>query len=71
MTRRFNMIGLFVLDLKKMVAFYRDVLNIDIDWDGNGPYAEFKHEGIRFAMYERKMLPDLWYMRRAIPEEEV
>lgn len=50
MARRFNMIGIFVLDLKQMVAFYRDVLNIDIDWGGSGPYAEFKHEGIRFAM---------------------
>jgi catechol 2,3-dioxygenase-like lactoylglutathione lyase family enzyme len=56
---KFDMIGLFVSDLKIMVAFYRDVVGVDIDWDGNGPYAEFKHEGIRFAMYERKELPEL------------
>lgn len=56
---QFNMIGLFVQDLANMVAFYRDVLNISIDWEGGSSYAEFKHEGIRFAMYERAMLPEL------------
>jgi lactoylglutathione lyase len=59
MATRFDMIGLFVDDLQKMVAFYRDVLDLEIEWDGNGPYAEFKHVGIRFAMYERKELPRL------------
>jgi lactoylglutathione lyase len=59
MGTRFNMIGLFVKDLKKMVAFYRDVMGVEIEWDGVGPYAEFKHEGIRFAMYERAQLPGL------------
>jgi catechol 2,3-dioxygenase-like lactoylglutathione lyase family enzyme len=56
---KLNMIGLFVADLTRMVAFYRDVIGIEIDWNGEGPYAEFKHEGIRFAMYERRMLPQL------------
>ncbi|MCE5248601.1 VOC family protein [bacterium] len=59
MATRFNMVGLFVNDLRKMVAFYRDVLGLEIEWDGKGPYAEFNHEGIRFAMYERRMLPEL------------
>ena len=31
---RFDMIGLFVQDLGKMVGFYRDVVGLDIDWDG-------------------------------------
>lgn len=53
------MIGLFVQDLPSMVHFYNKVIGIDIDWDGTGPYAEFKHEGIRFAMYERGKLPGL------------
>jgi len=57
---RFDMIGVFVNDLKKMVEFYRDVLGLEIEWDGNGPYAEFKHEGIRFSMYERAQLPALF-----------
>ena len=59
MKTRFDMIGLFVKDLPAMVEFYRDVIGIGIDWDGVGPYAEFRHEGIRFAMYERKELPGL------------
>jgi catechol 2,3-dioxygenase-like lactoylglutathione lyase family enzyme len=56
---KFDMIGIFVKDIVKMVEFYNKVIGVDIDWDGNGPYAEFKHDGIRFAMYERKMLPAL------------
>jgi len=56
---KFDMIGLFVQDLNAMVHFYNKILGIDIEWDGEGPYAEFEHEGIRFAMYERKKLPSL------------
>lgn len=59
MSIRFDMIGLFVANLSKMVRFYREVVGIAIQWDGKGPYAEFEHEGIRFSMFERKMLPDL------------
>lgn len=59
MGTKFNMIGLFVGNLTHMVSFYREVLGVDIDWDKEGPYAEFKHEGIRFAMYERAKLPKL------------
>lgn len=59
MSTRIDMIGVFTSDLPKMVAFYRDVLGFDIDWDGNGPYAEFKNDGVRFSMYERALLPDL------------
>ena len=59
MKAKFDMIGLFVGDLPGMVGFYRDVVGVDIEWNGEGPYAEFRHEGIRFAMYERKELPGL------------
>ncbi|MDD1777667.1 MAG: VOC family protein [Candidatus Helarchaeota archaeon] len=59
MGTKFDMIGIFVEDIHRMVAFYKDVLGVDIDWDGEGPYAEFKHEGIRLSMFERKLLPDL------------
>jgi lactoylglutathione lyase len=59
MSIKFDMIGLFVKNLTEMVDFYRNVIGIDIEWDGAGPYAEFKHEGIRFAMYERAQLPKL------------
>lgn len=59
MKRRFDMVGLFVTDLANMVNFYKDTIGIQIEWNGEGPYAEFQHEGIRFAMYERKLLPQL------------
>ncbi|MBN1266278.1 MAG: VOC family protein [Anaerolineales bacterium] len=59
MGTRFNMIGIFVKDLQAMVTFYRDVLGVEIIWDGEGPYAEFNHEGIRFSMYKRSLLPDI------------
>jgi lactoylglutathione lyase len=53
---KFDAISLFVKDLKTMVEFYRDVLGVEIEWDGKGPHVEFKHEGIRFMMYERNEL---------------
>ncbi len=56
---KFDMVGLFVNDLPRMVKFYRDVLGVEIEWDGKGPYAEFKHAGIRFSMYARAELPAL------------
>ncbi|MTI86972.1 MAG: glyoxalase [Balneolaceae bacterium] len=56
---KFDMFGIFVNDLQTMVQFYRDVIGIEIEWDGNGPYAEFSHEGIRFSMFERKQLSEL------------
>ena len=59
MGARFDMIGIFVNDLPRMVAFYRDGLGLDITWDGQGPYAEFQHAGIRFSMFERAELPAL------------
>ena len=71
MGTRFNLVGLFVGDLRAMVAFYRDVLGVEIDWDEQGPYAEFKHEGIRFAMYERGRLAkwtSLNECRRSLPK---
>ena len=59
MSIRFEMIGIFVNDLNKMVDFYKNVIGLEIDWNGEGPYAEFKHEGIRFSIFSRKELPQL------------
>ncbi len=59
MVIKFDMIGIFVNDIHQMVEFYKNTIGIDIEWDGNGPYAEFKHEGIRFSMFERKELVKL------------
>jgi catechol 2,3-dioxygenase-like lactoylglutathione lyase family enzyme len=68
MNIKFDMLGIFVEDLAKMVHFYNKIVGIDIDWDGNGPYAEFKHDGIRFAMYERKKLPELLGQSPSFPK---
>jgi lactoylglutathione lyase len=59
MGTKFDMIGIFVEDIHVMVDFYKNVLGVAIDWDGQRPYAEFIHKGIRFSMYERKELPQL------------
>ena len=67
MAVKFDLIGIFVIDLSKMVSFYNEVIGIEIDWDGNGPYAEFKHDGIRFAMYERGELPKLLGKKPSYP----
>jgi catechol 2,3-dioxygenase-like lactoylglutathione lyase family enzyme len=53
------MIGIYVNDLDIMVDFYKNVIGLEIDWNGEGPYAEFKHEGIRFSMFSRNELPQL------------
>ncbi len=59
MSVKFDMIGIFVNDIHRMVDFYKNVIGLEIEWNGEGPYAEFKHEGIRFSMYARKELPQL------------
>lgn len=69
MGARFDLIGLFVRDLKGMVAFYRDVIGVAIAWDGQGPYAEFRHDGIRFAMFARSELPRLLGRTPEYPEK--
>src|SRR5438045_1590572 len=56
---RFDMIGLFVTDLPRMVAFYRDVVDLEVQTEVAGEYAEFHHEGIRFSMCVREKVPDL------------
>jgi lactoylglutathione lyase len=54
----FDMIGIFVNDLGKMVEFYRDVLGVEVKTIGER-YAVFGHEGIGFGMFERMILPEL------------
>jgi catechol 2,3-dioxygenase-like lactoylglutathione lyase family enzyme len=67
MPTKIDMIGIFVSDLGQMVAFYRDALGFATDWDGQGPYAEFKHDGVRFSMFERAQLPGLLGQAPAFP----
>jgi catechol 2,3-dioxygenase-like lactoylglutathione lyase family enzyme len=68
MNIKFDMIGLFVNNLQKMVGFYTNVLGLKTEWDGESPYAEFRHEGIRFSMYERARLPELLGKSPSYPE---
>lgn len=60
MTARIDMLGFFPEDMQVMVSFYRDVLGFETDWDGQSPYAEFKNDGVRFSMFNRKNLGDLF-----------
>ena len=44
--------GLFVEDIGAMVAFYRDILGFETDWDG-GPFASFKVKDGGLFMFDR------------------
>ncbi len=68
MSTRIDMIGIFVKDIQKMVTFYRDVMGFEINWDGQGPYAEFTNEGVRFSMFERAQLPKILGQDPAYPD---
>lgn len=46
-------VGLFVADIKKMVSFYRDVLNFEADWDG-GMFANLKRGNDGLFFYDRE-----------------
>ena len=69
MPTKFNMVGIFVQDIHRMVAFYRDVLGVEVDWNETDPYAEFKHEGIRISMYARDLLPQLLGQTPEFPQK--
>ena len=56
-----NQVGyviLFVADLERSVAFYRDVIGIPFKLQGDG-YVEFATEGARFGLYDRNRLDEL------------
>ena len=46
--------GLFVENLPVMVAFYRDVLGFETQWDG-GPFASFAVQDGGLFMFDRKI----------------
>ena len=54
---RFNMIGIFVSDIGRMVEFYRDVLGMEVKSEGDY-YTLFEHEGIELGMFARSMMGD-------------
>jgi uncharacterized glyoxalase superfamily protein PhnB len=45
-------IGLFVNDMNKMVAFYRDIIGLKTNWNGE-PNADFESGGCRLIMFGR------------------
>ena len=49
---------LFVGDLKRSVAFYRDVIGLPFKLHGDG-YVEFATQGTRFGLYDRNRLGEL------------
>jgi len=55
---RIGYVILYVDDLDRSVAFYRDLLGLPFKFAQAG-YAEFATEGTRFALYERARLPEL------------
>lgn len=53
---KLEVVGLFVSNMEIMVKFYKDVIGMDINWDGSG-YTSCKTEsGISFSLCERKIL---------------
>jgi lactoylglutathione lyase len=55
---RVGYVILFVGDLERSVAFYRDVVGLPFKLQGDG-YVEFATEGARFGLYERARLGEL------------
>jgi lactoylglutathione lyase len=49
---------LFVGDLERSIAFYRDVIGLPFKLHGDG-YAEFATRGARFGLYDRNRLGEL------------
>ncbi len=49
---------LFVSDLERSVAFYRDVIGLPFKLRGDG-YVEFATRGARFGLYDRNRLREL------------
>jgi lactoylglutathione lyase len=49
---------LFVADLERSVAFYRDLIGLPFKLYGDG-YAEFATRGTRFGLYDRNRLQEL------------
>jgi lactoylglutathione lyase len=63
---RVGYVILFVADLERSVAFYRDVLGVPFRLQGDG-YVEFATEGARFGLYDRGRLGELTGQDAAAP----
>jgi len=58
---------LFVGDLERSVAFYRDVIGLPFKLQGDG-YVEFATQGARFGLYDRNRLGELTGQRTDPPD---
>lgn len=56
--RRVDYVILYVRDLDRSIAFYRDLLGLPLKLR-DVAYAEFATEGTRLGLYPRSRLPDL------------
>jgi lactoylglutathione lyase len=56
--RRVDYVIWFVESLDRSVAFYRDVVGLEVRLEGDG-YVEFATENTKFALFERAKLPEL------------
>ncbi|OHV06613.1 VOC family protein [Mycobacterium talmoniae] len=48
----------YVASLSRSVAFYRDVIGLQVRIEGDG-YVEFQMANTKFALFERSKLPEL------------
>jgi lactoylglutathione lyase len=48
----------FVRSLERSVAFYRDLIGLDVRLEGDG-YVEFTMDNTKFALFEQAKLPEL------------
>ena len=55
---RIDSINIFVKDIEKMVGFYRDVMLMNTQWNGEST-AEFNVNGIRLNMQKRRELEEI------------
>jgi lactoylglutathione lyase len=55
---RVGYVILFVADLERSVAFYRDVIGVPFKLEGDG-YVEFATKGTKFGLYARDRLDEL------------
>ena len=55
---RLGYVILFVEDLERSMAFYRDVIGVPFRLEGDG-YVEFATQGARFGLYDRNRLEEL------------
>ena len=58
---------LFVSDLGRSIAFYRDVIGVPFKLEGDG-YVEFATQGARFGLYDRNRLGELTGQGTEAPE---